>query len=311
MVKKITYLLLLLLAGHFTLLLVFKKMTAKRSELVVRWEEYKREKNKKNILILGDSHAERGLDISQLPGVTSLAYYGENNVLNYYRLKYCLEELHVKIKYAVLPCDIVTFSKGFNAYRTNKFFYYSLVPFSELNEFEQQPVNACYEYLKSQVVPYAEWQYGLNLMKAGREQKGFAKFSDRSEEQRKQNATHFIQHEMACQNKREQLFYTTALTYLEKTIELCSKNGIKPVFVRYPLTDQVFDEVRNGIGADCIIERPAEKMIFEKKIPILDFERIFSGKPELFFDCHHLNVDGMTLLTPLFKQRLDSLLKVY
>ncbi len=310
MKRKLGYIFLLLLLGHMVLRFFFASLSANRNELVLKLNAFVKLEDSPQILILGDSHAERGLDMKQMPEMFSLAYYGENNVLNYYRLKYCIES-GKKISYVVLPCDIVTFSKGFNAYRTNKFFYYSLIPFSELKEFEQRPLYASFEYLKAKTVPYAEWRYGLNIWSAAREQKGLGKFSDRSVEERKKNAAHFIQTEMGCMGKRENLFYSIPMKYLEKILALCKEHKIKPVFVKYPLTREVFDEVRNHIGEDCVVDRPSERLLKAQSIPIIDLERQFESSPELFFDCHHLNKAGQARLTPVFKARIDSLVKNY
>jgi len=289
----------------------FRHFSTQRSELVVKLNEYKQLGKQPDVLFLGDSHAERGLDFSQLPYTTSLAYYGENNVMNYYKLKYCIENTKTKPKYLILPCDIITFSKGFNQFRSNKYFYYSLMPLSELSSFEAKPYVAYYEYIKARVFPYAEWQYGLNTGAKERVQKAERKFSDRTLQEREINARYFIQQEMACAGKRENLFYTTALDYLDKTLEFCKQNNIKPVFVKYPLTQEVFNEIKTGISEDCFLNRPAEKVLNAQNIPFLNFEREFAKSPELFFDCHHLNTAGKKVFTPILKQKLDSLLRVY
>jgi len=304
-------LLVLFLLGHAILYTMFKFLSARRSELVIKLREYKELKEPVDALILGDSHAARGLDLSQMPGAVSLAYYGENNVMTYYRLKYCVETCKNTIKYVILPCDIVSFSKGFNRFRTNKFFYYSLIPFSELRQFENRPFNAYYEYLRSCLVPYAEWQYGLNLGVGERGKKGTLRFSGKSNEARQKNARHFIRDEMACTNKADDLFYSNALNYLERTLVYCKQNGIKPVFVKYPLTREVFDEIRVLLGEEGLNNRPAEMRLKQQKIPVLDFEKLLANRPDLFLDCHHLNVYGKAIFTPVFKRQLDSLMMQY
>lgn len=309
--KKWVYIAVLFLLGHALFYWAFKYASAKRSELVIKLKEYEQEQAPFDVLVLGDSHAERGLDLTKLPNMRSLAYYGENNVMNYYRLKYCLEKNGRRFKYVVLPCDVVTFSRGFNAFRTNKFFYYSLIPFSELDQFEGRPLNAKYEYIKSRIFPYAEWQYGLNIWEQERERKGLRQFSDRTQEEKKRNAWNFIENEMGCAGKRENLYYATALNYLQKMLDLCAGNNIKPIFVKYPLTREVFDEVKNGIGEDCLTDRPGEKLLASKNIPVLNMEKTFQDSAGLFFDCHHMNVKGKAAFTPLFRQKVDSVLKVY
>jgi hypothetical protein len=101
------------------------------------------------------------------------------------------------------------------------------------------------------------------------------------------------------------------LNYLQKTILLCQENKIKLIFVKFPLTKNIFDVIKFKVDSSFIRCRPAEKIINQYSIPILNFEYLYQNNPELFFDSHHLNIIGKNKFTSILKQKLDSLYKVY
>lgn len=308
--RKIVIIISLFVAIHALFCLGFHVLSNRKNELVLRFSKYKQMKDV-NILFMGDSHVERGIDVKQIDNAYSLAYYGENSTMYYYRLKYCIDHHFPKPNYIVLSCDLPTFSQGFNSYRTNKFFYYSFIPFSELKNFEQNQWDALYNFVKVKVFPYAEWQYGLNIHNVNRQAKGKNMFSDLPEVDRKKNAKNLIQNEMNCAADKSNLFSPIALSYLSKTLELCKKENIKLIFVKFPLTEELFDQVRLHVDSNYIDHRPSEEIISKYKIPVLDFEYDFLNKEYLFFDCHHLNDSGKVMFMPKFKVKLDSLLKIY
>ena len=310
--KKFILTFCLAMIAHIVLYTGFYYMANTRNELILRNKEFTNLPVDKDVLFLGDSHVERSIDIRKLGNrFFSMAYYGENNVMNYYRMKYYFENNLPKPKYIILPCDIVTFAKGYNLYRTNSFFYYNFIPYKDLQNFESKTLASSYNFFKMKLFPYSEWQYGLNLANPNREAIGKEKFSDKTEEEQSKNAENFLQNELMCKGNSKNLYSNTALTYLQKTIDLCKEKGVKLIFIKYPLTKNLFNEVKYHVDSTYIDDRPSDKLIQKQNIPLLNFERLFENKSELFFDCHHLNIDGKETFTPILKLKLDSLLNVY
>jgi hypothetical protein len=263
------------------------------------------------LLLMGDSHTERSIDAAQLDSTYSLAYFGENNMMNFYKLSYCLKHGMPTPKYILLPCDVVTYSQKFHDYRTNKAFYYSLIPFNEVKNTGGPMLATYYDYVKTRLLPYAEWQHILNRMHVNREKKANLSFANKSPEEQKKDAAFFIRQEIMQDNSVSNLYYENALTYLKRTISLCEEHHIKLIFVKYPLTKRVLDEVKSCIDSASYHNRPAENIIREKHIPILNFETLYTEHPEFFFDCHHINNSGKAAFTATIRQSLDSLYKVY
>lgn len=310
LVKKIVLLVGFIFLIHIVFVFAFKILINKKSELWKDVNNFKKNISTKTLFV-GDSHTARGINISKVDSAYSLAYFGENNMMNYYKLKYCIEHKLNKPQYVILPCDIVTFSTGFNCLRTNKFFYYSLIPFSEIKNLSDDQISTYYDYAKIKVIPYIEWQYVFNRMNENRNKKSNDRFSDKSINDRIFQAKKFIQEENLMNGSKENLYNDRALDYLKKTINLCKSNNIKLVFVKFPLTQSLFNEIKFHVDSTYILNRPSEKIINQQGIPILDFENLFINNNELFFDCHHLNLNGRREFTEIFKQKLDSLYKIY
>ena len=285
-------------------------MLNKKNELVSQLNSYKKISSVKT-LYLGDSHVARSIDFSKIDSAYSLAYFGENNMMNYFKLKYILDKKLAKPSYLVLPCDIMTYTEGYHQYRTNKCFYYSLIPFKDIKKLNKNKIEAYYDYFKIKAIPYSEWKYAFNSFNVNRQKKSNQNFSDRTKSEQEKDAKYFMQYELLMNGDKNNLFSSDALEYIEKTIKLCKQNGIKLFYIKFPLTKAVFDEVKYHVDSTFMDNRPSETIINHYSIPILNFEYIFQNDLDLFFDSHHMNLEGQKQFTILLKQKLDSLYKVY
>ncbi|MBK8366602.1 MAG: hypothetical protein IPL10_04045 [Bacteroidetes bacterium] len=185
---------------------------------------------------MGDSHTVRGIDLSKIDSSYSLAFYGENNMMNYYKLKYVLEHNYSIPKYVVLPCDIVTHTYGFNLARNNKSFYYDFIDFKEASNLSKNVVTAYFDYFTVKIFPYIDWQYALNKVNMDREKKSKINFSELPIDKQKKAASFLIEDELLENRNTSSYYNSKALNYIQKTIDLCRQYNIKPIFVKFPLT---------------------------------------------------------------------------
>lgn len=295
---------------HIVAYIAFDITLNKKNDLTSQFNSYKKIKTIKT-LYLGDSHVARSIDFTKLDSSYSLAYFGENNMMNYYKLKYIIGNKLAKPSYVVLPCDIVTYTQGYHLYRTNKYFYYSLIPFNEIHNLNSNKMEAYYDYFKIKTVPYSEWQYAFNRFNTNRKNKAYQEFSDRTKLEQNKDAEYFIQHELLINGDKNNFYSSSALNFLEKTIKICEENHIKLIFIKFPLTKTIFDEIKYNVDSTYIYNRPSEKIIKKHTLPILNFEFLFENDFNLFFDSHHMNQEGQKQFTIILKQKLDSLYKVY
>jgi hypothetical protein len=310
MKKKLIRFAFYFLCLHFCLYFLFLFLVQKNSELVKMQKEYIQNSKKFEILILGDSHAVRGIDSRKINKCYSLAYYGENNIMCYYRLKHLIKNRIALPHYIILPADIFSFARGTCYHRTKHYFYYSFIPFNELNMFEENPIESKYIYLKNKIFPYSEIKSVIFKKNKHQIKKGFKRYSEMNNQFKLKEVKHLIEDELHCTNKKN-LFYFKSINYLNKTISLCKENNIKLIYVKYPMTKWIYKEIKKNIDFDTYSNRVSERIIKTHNIPILDFEYLFENDDSLFFDSHHLNEYGKKKFTPILKQKLDSLLKVY
>lgn len=308
--KKIVFIVILCICIHFILIILFTKLSSLKNEHRIQLKNYKKLKECK-ILFMGDSHTARAVDYTKIDSSYSLAYFGENNMMNYYKLRYIIENKYAIPNYVILTCDIVIHTYGFNLARNNKTFYYSLIQLKDLKDLEDNVMLTYIDYCKYKFFPYLDWQYATNLVNLEREKKSKKIFSDLSIEKRKKKANTFVVNESLNNGKKESFYSERALNYIQKTINLCKENNIKLIFIKIPLTKYIFDEIKFNVDSNYITNRPSENIIRNNNLPILDFEYLFQNNDSLFFDSHHLNKKGKDKFTIILKQKMDSLMKVY
>ncbi|MBK6985226.1 MAG: hypothetical protein IPH32_10940 [Bacteroidetes bacterium] len=308
--KKIAILMFMCIIIHINLYVAYIKISTKKNEHRLQLQNYKAVTACK-ILFMGDSHTVRSLDLSKIDSSYSLAFYGENNMMNYYKLKHLIENHYCIPKYIVLPCDIVTHTYGFNLARNNKSFYYDFIPFSEASNLSNNLFTAYLDYFKVKLFPYIDWQYALNKVNMDREKKSKIKFSNLPIDKQRKSASFFIEDELLKNRNKSSFYNSRALNYLQKTIDLCNQKKIKLIFVKFPLTKFIFENIKTNVDSTYLTKRPSEIIINKNNIPILDFEYIYQNNTELFFDTHHLNANGKEKFTEVFKLKIDSLLKIY
>lgn len=277
------------------------------------WNQVIKLNKKENIetLFIGHSHVANAIDYELFKDSYSLAYSGENNMKNYYKLNYCIKNNFPQPKYAIFPCELVTFSKEYYYFFKERSFYYSIIPSNEIFECNKNKIDGYYNYYKIKLFPYIEWLQILNGKPRKEKNTLVRDFSKLTPFRQQQNADIFAKDELKISDK-ESLFYTPSLYYIQQTIELCKANHIKPVFVKYPITRLFFKTLKsNLIDSTCIINSPSDSIIKKNKIPILDFENIYFANPEKFADSHHLNESGKQAFSKMLKTKLDSLYKIY
>src|SRR6218665_1164255 len=306
MKKKLIILTVVFLVFHVIFLRVYDKLLHKNGYVVTAVDTYRDIKKPLRFLFLGDSHIERGVDLSKIPDSYSIAYFGENNMMSYFKFKYCLEQGYRKPEYLVIDSDMMTYTKAFNKFIRHKGYYYSLMSFSDLRDIDSNVLATYYDYFKLTLFPYVEWQIVRMQPAKKREEKIYATPGEKA-----YHASIFVQKELLPGGKKEDFFYQPALGFLEKMIALCKENNIKLIYVRFPLTRQLLDEVECHVDSSFVRDLPAEDIIKSHHLPILNYERLLQNRSELFHDCHHLNDAGKAVFTKELKKGLDSLTNVY
>lgn len=306
--RKIAFFSLTFLVIHGLLLFINFKLNHSKNEVTIQLDQYFQRGNIK-VLFLGDSHPKKAIDCSIIDSSYSIAHSGENNMMNYYKLAYCINNKKIKPQYVVLPCDILTYTKNYNYSITYKPLYYSFIPINEVFCVDSNTLKAYYDYLKINLFPYTEWKYIFNknnLFKGADKAKRF-----QTESQLKQFTTNLIKGDVGLTKEHETLYFTRSLDYIQKTIDLCKQHKIKLIYIKYPTTSLFLDEVKKWSGDTSLTIRPSEKIINKHHVPLLNYESLYLKHDDFFYDSHHLNDDGKKAFSNMLKLKLDSLFVVY
>jgi hypothetical protein len=89
--------------------------------------------------------------------------------------------------------------------------------------------------------------------------------------------------------------------YVRKTIELCQQNGIQPILFQAPYRSSL-SEVSEFPECSQLIQQLAD----EYDLDYWDFSDLYTNQPELFYDNHHLNSEGVKRFSQLLAQRIKD-----
>lgn len=87
------------------------------------------------------------------------------------------------------------------------------------------------------------------------------------------------------------------ISYLEKTIELAQKNGIKVIFIRHPLSDEYLGHINKNMQKK--IDTEIQDIAQQYSIDVLDYRFVFNKSPEVFRDQDHLNPLGWNKMSEI------------
>ena len=299
LVKNSIFFGLILLSFHFSLLYIYKVFEQK-TKLVDTFNQYEKTPVKKKFLFLGSSHTKRAVDTSIVNSSFSMAFYGQNNINAYYLLKFFLEKYPQNFEYVCLPDEFGYFSKRFSSNLDNMFFYKSFFDYKEYGTLTHSIYKSNKEALLQRFFPY------INLRKMiktqfFRKKKENIDFSSFTDKEREENAISYLEKEHGIKNSTD-IYANIAITYLTKTIKLLKKHNQKAIFIKYPHTQILQNEI------DKIKPYPqiSDSLILHAGYEIIDFHRSMFNHDECFFDSHHLNKKGTKYASEIIQKKLSG-----
>lgn len=259
-----------------------------------------------NILFLGDSHILLGVDPAQIKHSFNYASGGENYIQTYYKLKNLIDKGYVP-KTIVLPVDLHSFSSFRTDRFDNEWYWRKLINFYKLAYQEKKlsllnvEINGIFSFKGK----------GLQLLKPvdfsklSEIQRGytpsnsdFSKVRDR----RTAAANRVASHLEKCE-----VIDNMLLDYFYKILDLAKEKNIKAALVKYPLTDEYYEETKKYIpDAEKFYDSALCKINNYGGINIFNYQSLYSGKPELFKDSDHLNSAGAAEFSRLLEQDLTK-----
>ncbi|MFN3918446.1 MAG: hypothetical protein ACK4K0_12010 [Flavobacteriales bacterium] len=256
------------------------------------------------VLIAGDSHAARSIEDDSLQSAFNMAYFGENPMRTYYRIKHYLKH-NQPPKYIILQADAARYSGNFLQFNTNYFFYVRYVEYSELLIEDQHNPEYFFTGLKYKLLPYIEFRDVVAKNKEKKRKKAELDFCSVSDAKKEYEVQQFIRVKVLS-NRPELLYDDLSLRYLEKTIKLCEKYNVEPIFIKFPVHELFTSTLRLFCGEELYNRRLQDSIINSAGYKIWDYEDYFSERCDLFIDSHHMNKRGREVFTGLLKERINS-----
>jgi hypothetical protein len=277
-------------------------------ELWQTHKKYIRNEDKIEFLFMGDSHAARGVDTDLLPASMNIAYFGENCISTYYRLKYYLENVDNKPVCVIISGGFYRYSKLFCQTFKFNFFYQDFIDHRELYLLDEQNSEHLFRAGKYRVFPYLEWLESMKKQKA-KQKKRSASWLNKSNEIRKQEAREFIRNTL-FQNDPENVNCELGLIYLQKTIDLCNLHNVELIFLKYPVTDHFQEEMKAFREEFELDNIQSDSVIIRNNCDRWIYTDLFGNRHDYFIDSHHMNDSGRAAFSKVLAPRLDSILKV-
>lgn len=269
-------------------------------------------------IALGDSHPFNDLLIDD-PAFFNFAYHSENIVQSYYKFKYYLKR-GLRPDTVLIQADEHCFSQ----YRESISDYTKYERF--LSETDKKEIkesfpevflggqSRSFDGLKQFSPEYAPfvhrtlWKYikkGFTLKK----EKEFItptgsginyhRFSDLTEEEKQKAAGKRFAKQFP---NLDNITSPRLLAYLEKTIQLCQRNGIKAVLIRYPVTPVYFETIPEPVK-QAVSDRLTA--IWDRySVLFYDYAELFKDDA-LFSDQDHLNDAGAERLGDLIMSNVS------
>jgi hypothetical protein len=285
------------------------------SESITRQKELAFEKLKlvPRIWIFGDSHPMMGVNPALLPKSFNFAGTSENYFLNYVRLKHLLSQSQ-KPEILVLPAELHSLSEQGKSlllgHELDDVYWSDRISLSFLNEETTEPSFIRW-WFSARFFPYAGQFYQIvsQWKKSGytSDSLGFIpsekSFGSLTEKERKTSAENRFQSHFRSYPAID----TFQIQFLRRTMKLCKSEGIRLVFVQFPVTAEYRKfclENAAVLKVDSILRKEL------KSYPVLSLRDSFAGSPELFSDPDHVNTKGAYQVTKRIVHFMESLRRI-
>lgn len=268
-----------------------------------------------DVLALGGSHVKWGVRPEFIPGAFNFAMPGERYIYTYYRLRSLLEA-GLDVRAVIISADPHallehTRDPGFQHY------YAWFVDFPALGWAEGEPLLYTARWLRDRYAPYAgKRRYVLDYLADGRPPE-LPWLENVAMEQGAMLGTRSLADRMpaeieAAARERAELHFgkpTLSLAsarHLERLLELCEREGIEVLLVRFPLTPAYREALAAHVDEAVLDARLAKIAAPFRGIRTLDFRARFDDHPGLFSDVDHVNERGAVLLSQAIRRALEK-----
>ena len=256
------------------------------------------------MVVLGDSHPQKGVKTPDIPGAYTLATSSESYPFTYYIMKYYLEEMDFHPKVAVLTID----PNGFISSRMNGIkrrdpaFWDFYVNYLEIDATTEEFADYLPTIVEAKLSFLGGWDVTMNQLwplesqVSDYQELGFisleSRMSDMAEWKIRQDGIARADKHFDGKYLDEAL-----VTYFLKLIDLLQAHDVDVVLVWYPMSDGYYEGMNQYLSGEEHLSK-VEELLGDRQVDlILDYHDFFFGQPEYFADPDHLNKWGAAIFT--------------
>lgn len=254
------------------------------------------------VWVTGDSHPRTAIE-PRLLGTRAVngAIGGQNLLKSYYRTRTLVEDLDKDVDTLLVPLDAVTFGSWNTDQLAPEVVWGRYVDFFEVGRVRGERIRYLGYWIEANLAPYVGELRSLNQVRARRFGFGEAlpngNFGAQSLRRKIRSAR-----QTAASHLVGEAVDPLQLWALRSLVEWAEGEGIRVVFVRYPVT-----RAYAWFVADARAEVDARvfgAIVDPERHLVLDHERLFFGRDHLFSDAHHLNARGRLRYTRYLAREL-------
>lgn len=237
------------------------------------------------VLVIGDSHVEKGIDPALFASANNIAQSAEPYYITYWKLLECLRHIHpdtVLLGFNRHHLSGFNDKKLYDAYWSNEMFQ-RIYPIERLHQLDTIPIDwASFYRAKAK---------NMGLYRKNRHYGWIGKYTNNktsvTNDQKQVLQRHYFY------NKKNAGISSNSIAYLDSLVNKCAQEKIKLILVGTPVHNNYY----KGIPSNFTAEYDKQKQRLQTKgIPVIDLAQ--SAYPDsLFLNTDHLNAIGAQRFT--------------
>ena len=257
-------------------------------------------RNEVEVLFLGDSHVQHGLDPLEIPRAFNFSSQAEHYALNYYKLESILAGGRGRLRTVVLPVDLHSFAARTleNHYFRDPWYWWRYVDYLEAARMIGDPAligrmaAAFFPFLGSGM----DFFHPVDPDKLTPQVRGFVR--NLEDFSRKPDHAEIARNRAHGMLSGTEMMDDRLAAYFGKILDLAARAGLEVILVRMPVSRAYYEEARRHFPDVADLYNAVDSMIAPyDNLLSLDYQKCFFGEDSMFWDSDHLNAAGAEYLT--------------
>jgi len=312
MIFLILFLLIILIVNMVYSKFILESKQVYRQEKI--YQDYIKNMTEKKIdyAFFGDSRPADGIYPEFIPGSFNFATIGETPIEGYYKFNRIVNIDNVKVNNIILQMDSHTLSSYAKEDGSNLIkeipLYSKFVPYSEISKIIKKTIIGVWLEAKFPFLGNGR-DFSIFIIKPELPEiilGGVKKYGNFSEMNKTEEG--YKRYKELYKWSRD--INNVCLEYFIKTVELAKKNNINVIFIKYPVSKEYDDALKeNNVSREEHYKKIFNEVdkILNNSYYVLDYYSIFADNSDYFYDSDHLNYIGAENFSKKINEDLKNL----